>query len=60
MGDLLGLAVRLAKDEEDTDDAEKEKVLGRDDEAGELGRLLVHIAKRKDGSDQPPSGGGQR
>ena len=36
-----------------------EPVLARDDEAGELARLLLHIARRKDGSEEPPPVGGR-
>ena len=53
LGELVALAVKLAK-EEDADEAEHEKILGRDDEAGELARMLLHISRRRTRSDEPP------
>ena len=52
LGELLAFAVKLAK-EENTDGTD-EKVLARDDEAGELARLFLHVAQRKNGADEPP------
>ncbi len=57
LGQVLALAVKLAK-EENPDDDSHEPVLERDDEAGELARLLLHIARRKDGSEEPPPASG--
>ena len=53
LGELLAFAVKLAK-EEHTDGVQEEKILARDDEAGELARLLLHVAQRKPGSEEPP------
>ncbi len=53
LGDLLAFAVKLAK-EEDTDGTDAEQILARDDEAGELARLLLHISQRRTPSDDPP------
>ncbi|MCY4488175.1 MAG: hypothetical protein OXF11_13825 [Deltaproteobacteria bacterium] len=53
LGDLLALAVKLAK-EDDAEGTEDQQILARDDEAGELARLLLHIAQRRTRSDEPP------
>ncbi len=53
LGELLAFAVKLAKEEE-PDGEPDEPILARDDEAGELARLLLHVARRKNGSDEPP------
>ena len=53
LGELLAFAVKLAK-EENPDGAEDERILARDDEAGELARLLLHVSKRKAESEEPP------
>lgn len=53
LGQVLALAAKLAK-EESTDEDSDEPVLARDDEAGEMARLLLHIARREDGPRQPP------
>jgi sensor histidine kinase regulating citrate/malate metabolism len=53
LGELLAFAVKLAK-EENPDGAQDQRILARDDEAGELARLLLHVAQRKAGSEEPP------
>ena len=53
LGELLAFAVKLAK-EEDAGGVGDEKILARDDEAGELARLLLHVAQRKNGAEEPP------
>ena len=53
LGELLAFAVKLAK-EEDRDGVHDERILARDDEAGELARLLLHVSKRKAESEEPP------
>ena len=57
LGELLAFAVKLAK-EENPDGAEDERILARDDEAGELARLILHVAKRKAVSEPPPASEG--
>ena len=49
LADLLDFAVKMAGGEKVTGD---EPVLSRDDEAGELARLLMHVDRRADGSDR--------
>ena len=53
LGDLLAFAVKLARQEE-PDGAQDERILARDDEAGELARLLLHVAQHKNAPDEPP------
>ena len=53
LGELLAFAVKLAK-EEDANGAEDQRILARDDEAGELARLLLHLSQRRTPSDEPP------
>lgn len=54
LGDLLALAVKVAKDER-PDGEQDQRILDRDDEAGELARLFLHVAQRGDGSQEPPA-----
>ena len=49
LADLLVFAVRMAGGETATGD---EPVLSRDDEAGELARLFVHVGRRAAGADR--------
>ena len=49
LADLLAFAVRMARGEAATGD---EPVLSRDDEAGELARLFVHVSRRAAGADR--------
>ena len=49
LADLLAFAVRMAGGETATGD---EPVLSRDDEAGELARLFVHVGRRAAGADR--------
>ena len=49
LADLLTFAVRMAGGETVTGD---EPVLSRDDEAGELARLFVHVGRRATGADR--------
>ena len=53
LGELLAFALKLAR-EDDADGTEAEKILARDDEAGELARLLLHISGRRPPSEEPP------
>ena len=53
LGEIMALAVKLAK-EEDADEAEHGKILARNDEAGELARMLLHISGRRTRSDESP------
>ena len=53
LGELLAFAVKLAR-EDDADGTEAEKILARDDEAGELARLLLHVSGRRPPSEEPP------
>lgn len=52
LGELLAFAVKLAR-EESPDGVQDERILLRDDEAGELARLFLHVAKRKAGTEEP-------
>ncbi len=52
LGELLAFAVKLAR-EEYPDGVQDDPILARDDEAGELARLLLHVAKRKAGTGEP-------
>ena len=51
LADLLAFAVRMAGGESATGD---EPVLSRDDEAGELARLFMHVNRRAAGADREP------
>ncbi len=54
LGQVLALAAKLAREENPDGDSD-ERVLARDDEAGELARLLLHVARR-DAGPRPPEG----
>ena len=49
LADLLAFAIRTAGGEQPTGD---EPVLSRDDEAGELARLFVHVGRRSAGAER--------
>ena len=59
LGELLALAVKLGK-EEDPNAVGDARILARDDEAGELARLLVHVAQRKSVPEGPTTAEGAR
>ena len=58
LGELLALAVKVARQEE-PEGEQDERILARDDEAGELARLLLHVAQRETASGEPPPPGAE-
>ncbi len=57
LGELLAYAVDLARDGERDDLAERE-ILARDDEAGHLARLFLHVARQGTARGPQPSASG--
>ena len=52
LGELLAYAVALARDQDEKALSDRE-ILARDDEAGELARLFLHVARNGQAQDSP-------